>query len=113
MESTIGGLANGLLTADTLPICATLSGQFGASCLELLVFPSEGYTFLCVHVALYVLTGFDGSLTHARIHRWLHPHDAQAPCCAQSCIVNKSVAGSVRAKVGGNFQDRRKHVSLL
>lgn len=82
LNSTISGLANGLLTTSSLPQCILLNKQYGVdSCLTIDVLPQSGYYLMCAAVVLSFITGFEGSLTHKFIHSSLYPYDKPPPTC--------------------------------
>ena len=99
IDSTISDLASSMLTPRNVPICAQLNKQHGGPCLELEIELLEGYRYLCATVALYLVSGFDGSFTHKRLHFWMHPDDRPPPDF--SCIFPGAVDARMESRVGG------------
>jgi len=56
-------------------------------CFAVIVNPLLGYYACAVNVAMFLISGFDGSFTHKYIHSKLHPEDPRPPpdlveCCS-------------------------------
>eukprot|EP00308_Calcidiscus_leptoporus_P000771 CAMPEP_0119357698 /NCGR_PEP_ID=MMETSP1334-20130426/6044_1 /TAXON_ID=127549 /ORGANISM="Calcidiscus leptoporus, Strain RCC1130" /LENGTH=525 /DNA_ID=CAMNT_0007372005 /DNA_START=1 /DNA_END=1578 /DNA_ORIENTATION=+ len=81
LNTTISELANGILTPKSFKLCTALNEQHGGPCLTIDVEPQAGYYLMCASVALYFVSGFDGSPTHKFIHRRFYPHDMPPPTC--------------------------------
>ena len=79
-------MSKNLLTVKSQPaLCVPLAERFGEeTCLRLSVNLAKGYYVLCVHVALFLYSGFDGSPTHKYCQHELHRSDCPPfPCCSR------------------------------
>jgi len=85
LNMTFGPVSKNLLTVKSQPaLCVPLAERFGEeTCLMLSVNLAKGYYVLCVHVALFFYSGFDGSPTHKYCQHELHRSDCPPfPCCS-------------------------------
>jgi len=55
--------------------------------------PREGYWLMFAAVAMYLVCGFDGSLTHKYLHRQLYPEDVPPPHCCPTREAREDDAG--------------------
>lgn len=82
LQITIQPLTQTMFTSTGTPVCGPLERLYDeAACFVIEILPQSGYAFMCASVCVYLLTGFDGSLTHKAIHRELFPHDEPPPSC--------------------------------
>ena len=84
LNITFGPVSKNLLTVENTPaLCGPLMERFGEeTCLMISVNLADGYFYLAIHVALFLITGFDGSLTHKYCQHELHRSDCPPfPCC--------------------------------
>jgi len=57
-------------------------------CFEMGATPLRGYAALALTVALFYLSGYEGSFTHRYLHAAAHPGDVPPPnCCARRASV--------------------------
>jgi hypothetical protein len=93
---TIQPMTSSLFTDFNTPICKQINQAFpnppGTDppnlCFTINVVPSAGYWVVAAAVALFLVSGFDGSPTHKFIHRRLYPGDDPPPnlaACAAQC----------------------------
>ena len=82
-----GPMSEVLLNDQSVHFCKLIEDIYstGHRCLRIDVIPEVGYWFNVAAVALYLLSGFDGSPTSKFIHRRLYPHDQHPPPSLQEC----------------------------
>ena len=75
-----------LLSVTNFPACKHLNaiypnppGEPRDLCFEISVEPLQGYGLTLAAVAVFLLSGFDGSPTHKYIHQILEPEDVPPP----------------------------------
>ena len=86
LNVTFGPVSKNLLTVENSPgLCGPLGERYGQeTCLMLDVRLAKGYWIICVHVALFLYSGFDGSPTHKYCQHELHRSDCPPfPCCSK------------------------------
>jgi hypothetical protein len=84
LNITFGPVSKHLLTVHNTPaLCEPLMRRFGEeTCLMISVDLADGYYLLVAHVAMFLITGFDGSATHKYCQHELHRSDCPPfPCC--------------------------------
>ena len=76
-----GPMSEILLNDQTFAPCGMLDHIYGTGeiCMRIDVIPTTGYWFNVAAVAIYLLSGFDGSPTSKFIHRRLFPLDPEPP----------------------------------
>ena len=89
IHSAMGPMTATLLSVSNFPACKHLNaiypnppGEPHDLCFEISVEPLQGYWLTLAAVAVFLLSGFDGSPTHKYIHRLLEPADTPPPTCA-------------------------------
>ena len=100
LKMTIDPLTAALFTERGTPICGPLQTLYREDvCFEIVIIPGSGYAFTCAAVAVFLLTGFDGSFTHKFMHRQLFPDDVPPPrapeCLRRWCRKRKSKRASI------------------
>ena len=75
-----------LLSVSNFPACKHLNdiypnppGEPRDLCFEISVEPLQGYWLTLAAVAVFLLSGFDGSPTHKFVHREVEPDDVAPP----------------------------------
>ena len=78
-----GPMSEILLNDQTFAPCGMLDHIYGTGeiCMRIDVIPTTGYWFNVAAVAIYLLSGFDGSPTSKFIHRRLFPLDPEPAGC--------------------------------
>ena len=91
IHNAMGPMTANLLSVNNFPACKHLNviypnppGEPHDLCFEISVEPLQGYWLTLAAVAIFLLSGFDGSPTHKYIHRLLEPADTPPPTCAVS-----------------------------
>jgi len=91
IHNAMGPMTANLLSIANFPACKHLNviypnppGVPHDLCFEISVEPLQGYWLTLAAVAIFLLSGFDGSPTHKYIHRLLEPADTPPPTCAVS-----------------------------
>jgi len=100
LQVTVENMSDGMFTPQTFALCRD------THCFQLAAVPLRAYRTLAVSVALFLLSGYDGSLTHRFLHAAAHPHDVPPPsCCRKSRAAEGRTRGGVRGgeeRAGGN-----------
>jgi len=100
LQVTVENMSDGMFTPQTFALCRD------THCFQLAAVPLRAYRTLAVSVALFLLSGYDGSLTHRFLHAAAHPHDVPPPsCCRKSRAADGRTRGGVRGgeeRAGGN-----------
>ena len=86
IHNAMGPMTANILSAKNFPLCKSLNhiypnppGEPSDLCFEIDVVAMEGYWLTVLAVAVFLLSGFDGSPTHKYIHRLLEPEDRPPP----------------------------------
>uniref|UniRef100_A0A7S0P3N4 Uncharacterized protein n=1 Tax=Calcidiscus leptoporus TaxID=127549 RepID=A0A7S0P3N4_9EUKA len=87
-QVAFGPMSSTMLNRDSAPeVCIPLLARYpngSDMCFKMDIVAAPGYFFTIVAVAIFLLSGFDGSPTHKYLHRKLYPDDRPPPTCA-SC----------------------------
>ena len=86
IHNAMGPMTANILSVKNFPLCKSLNhiypnppGEPSDLCFEIDVVAMEGYWLTVLAVAVFLLSGFDGSPTHKYIHRLLEPEDRPPP----------------------------------
>ena len=105
IHNAMGPLTANILSDKNFPLCKKLnliypnpSDEPPDLCFEIAVSPLQGYWLTVAAVAIFLVSGFDGSPTHKFVHRLLEPEDTPPPLLCKPERCRPSVFG---VRIGG------------